>query len=495
AQDAPPATKLQTTEGMDPEVVSHLDALVAKVDANPRDAELHADLGLGYEANTLFEPALRCYSIAAVMLPDKPEWRYRLGRMLLAVGELEAAEKELAIAADALKNTPVIQAYLGSVRLDLGDISGSEAAWAAAIAGEAKQQGVVFPSSRVGMAMVRYAQERYEEAAALCREAIQHQPPYRHAHYLLAMCLFELGNDDMAELELALGMKAWPQFPTDPHAPRLAAHAKGYHHRMMTVENLLVGGQVQQALMMVQAVITDRPEDAMALNVLAKCQTALGQQAQAMETLLRSEQVDDTNVDTKIQLAVAFLNKAMGEVDPEQRAATVAEIIARTTAALQLAPRQGRSHFYHGFALLAQGNGQAAFDEMSLALRLGCDEPQLYRQLTTLAAQMNRLRDMVAFAERNVAQNPLDTGARQLLIQAYLTDKQLDEAEAAVTKLETFGDPNLAQWIPQVRRFIEVERAKLTPQPGPPLDEKDQGPTAPVKDGGEKQPSSDKQPK
>lgn len=398
--------------------------------------------------------------------------------MLLALGDLEAAEKELAVAAEALKNTPVIQAYLGSVRLDLGDIEGSEAAWSLAIAGEAKQQGMVFPSSRVGLAMVRFEQERYEEAAALCREAIQHQPPYRHAHYLLSMCLFELGDDDMAELELALGMKAWPQFPPDPHGQRLAAHSKGYHHRMMTIENLMAGGRTQQAMMMVQAVVNDRPEDAMALNVLAKCQTALGQQAQALETLLKSEQLDDRNVDTKIQLAVALLNKAMGEVDPEARALVVEEILARTTAALQLAPRQGRSHFYHGFALLAKGDGQTAFNEMSLALRLGCDEPQLYQQLTTLAAQMNRLRDMVMFAERNVAMNPLDLGARQLLIQAYLTDKQLDQAETALDKLERFGDPNLAQWIPQVRSYLALERAKLEPAVGPPIDDKDQGPSS-----------------
>ena len=85
AQDAPPPVKLPSTEGMDPEVVSHLEALIATVEATPGDAELHADLGLAYEANTIFEPAAQCYRNVIAMLPDRPEWRYRLGVMLTDV--------------------------------------------------------------------------------------------------------------------------------------------------------------------------------------------------------------------------------------------------------------------------------------------------------------------------------------------------------------------------------------------------------------------------
>jgi Flp pilus assembly protein TadD len=474
AQDGYPPATLPSFEGMDPEVVSHIEQQVKLVLEDPADGERHAELGLAYEANTCFEAAERSYRNAVALLPDKPEWVYRLGVALIANGKLVEAERVLTRAADALKNTPVIQARLGAARLDLGDIEGAEQAWEAAIAAEAKQEGApIIPQSRVGLAQVRFEQGRYQDAVALLEEALGVYRTYRHAHYLLGLCLYELGDDERADIELAMGLKAWPEFPADPHQPRLAAHAKGYNRRMMVIENILAAGDARGALTMLELMLSGRPDDVLVLNLMARAQQRLGQPALALETLRKSEALDSGNVSTLIALAVALINGSGQAPDDETRAAMLTEALEKTQAAVAVAPRQGRVHFFNGLALLATGNGQGAFSEMSLGMNLGCDEPDLYRQLTTLAAQMGRLRVMIEFAEKNAARRPFDLAALQLLIQAYLTDNRLDEAEAVLLRLKKFHVPDLAPFTQRVEEHIAQKRAEQAPQSGPPVDDDD----------------------
>ena len=476
AQDGIPPAKLPTTTGMDPELVSHIEQHVAAVVAAPGDGLLHAELGLVYEANTCFEPAAQSYRNAIELLPNNPEWRYRLGKVLVEIGDLVPAEKQLRLAAQALKNTPVIQARLGQVLLELGDLEGAEAAWLAAISAEAKQPGQpMYPQSRVGLAGVRYEQGRFDEAIKLCEQAIQANPGYRHARYLLAMNLFEVGQEDRAELELAAGMKAWPEFPPDPHAPKLSSHGKGYQRRMMSVENMMMAGNIPGALEQVEAILTTSQADTLALNLKGRCLQTLGQLDQAIEIFRISEAADGGKVDTKLFLAISLLNRSGTLTDAEQKGAMLEEARAKTQAALQLAPRQGRAHFFHGFALLASGDGQGAFAEMNIALRLGCDEPEIYRQMTQLAANLGRMREMIQFAEKNASAKPRDPAALQLLIQAYLTDKKIDEAEVALARLESFGVPQLANFVASVKQFIVQARTPPPPVSGPPIEDgKDQ---------------------
>lgn len=466
--------KLPTTTGMDPEIVSHIEQLVAAVEAAPADGAAHADLGLGYEANTCFEPAAQSYRHAVALLPESPEWRYRLGKTLLDIGDVEEALVELEAAAAVLKNTPVIQAYLGHARMQVGDLDGAEAAWQAAIDGEAKQPGeMIFPQSRVGMAGVRFEQGRFAEAVALCEEALGVYPTYRHAHYLLGLSLFEVGQDVRAEYELSLGMKAWPEFPPDPHGPRLAGHAKGYQRRMMMAENMMMAGQLQQAIAAVDMVLAKDASDGMALTLKARCQQGLGQLDPAIQTFRKAEEVDAENVNTKIFLSIALLNRSGSVADEEARSAMLAEALEKARQAVMLAPRQGRAHFFLGFALMATGDSQSAFGEMNIALRLGCDEPQIYTQLTQLAASMGRMSEMITFAEKNVQNNPVDPNALRLLIQAYLTDSRFDEAEATNARLAGLGIPQMAGFVNQVKQHIEANRPPQEPDSGPPMADED----------------------
>ena len=110
---------------------------------------------------------------------------------------------------------------------------------------------------------------------------------------------------------------------------------------------------------------------------------------------------------------------------------------------------------------------------MNIALRLGCDEPQIYTQLTQLAASMGRMSEMITFAEKNVQNNPVDPNALRLLIQAYLTDSRLDEAEATNARLAGLGIPQMAGFVNQVKQHIEANRPAKQPDSGPPMADED----------------------
>ncbi len=468
AQETFPPVQLPTYTGMDPAVVDHIKEYVAKVAADPGNGELHAELGLVYEANTCFAPAAASYQNAIALVPEPAQWSYRLGVMQVSLGEYEEARKSLEAAAAKLRNTPVILARLGAVRLDLGDVEGAEEAWLQAIAGEAKQpQQIAWPQSRVGLAAVRMAQERFQEAATLLEEALAAYSTYRHAHYLYGLCLFELGEEERGELELKRGVSAWPEFPPDPHRPRLDVHAVGYHRRMMGVENLLRSGQLQQGMVKIQEMIAERPDDPSALNLLAKAQMMGGQLDASLETLRRSEQLDPRRVQTKIDLSVTLMNLLQRQQDPAKRAEVLGQVMAITEAAVKLAPRQGRVRFYRGMAYLMSAQVtqdgqqvQAAFSEVNLALQLGCQEPDLYARLVELTVSMGRQQDMLHFAKANADKHPDDPGAVTLLVRAQLTVGDLDGAEKTLVRLEAMQNPQLAAFIQQVKAHIAQQRAQ-----------------------------------
>ena len=150
AQDAPEPVRV-IDEGLDPEVRGLIDALYQAAERDPGNADVHVELGLAYEANTMFGPAAASYSNVIALAPEKKQWAYRLGVMQQALGDIESALESVRVAAEAFKNTPVIQARLGDLLLTMGEVDEAAQAWERAIEAESKQpQAIKWPASRVG---------------------------------------------------------------------------------------------------------------------------------------------------------------------------------------------------------------------------------------------------------------------------------------------------------------------------------------------------------
>lgn len=467
SQDGLPPVQVPGLEGMDPELVAKIEETVALVLASPTDGAVHAQLGMVYEANTLFPSAVKSYERAVTLLPDRPEWVYRLAVVQLAAGRPVLALENMRLAASKLKNTAVIQARLGAMLLGIGEIDEAEAAWSQAIASEAVQAApVAWPQSRVGLAQVRMQQERFEEALALLEEALTPYPSYRHAHYLSGLCLLELGEDERGELELRRGVNAWPEYPPDPHQPQLSELAVGFMTRMRNAEGLLMAGRPQDAMGALQEILAARPDDFLALNMLAKAQAMSELFTIAAETYRRSDSIKSDHYVTKIELAIALMNSIGQETSQEQAQAWLEEALQKMREAVALAPRVGRAHFYLGVVLQrsAGSDPQAlggALAEMSLALSLGCQDPMLFQSLAQLSAQTGRTREMLAFAKVHAERNPDDSPAHVFLAQASLKLDLRDEALAAIAHAQAIapGDPKVLQLVEMFRAEIAKRNA------------------------------------
>lgn len=489
-QELPPPVELAGTGNMDPEVVALIAERVAAVKAaneaakaaqgeavaaaRTKAGEAQAELGLAYEGNTMWTPARNAYANASKLMPDKPEWRYRLGVCQVSIGDAQDALETFRQVAKELSNTAVVQARLGDTALLLGHIEEAEAAWQAAINSEAKlPNNLRFPQSRVGLAQVRFEQGRLGQAESLLREALSLNSSYRHARYILGQVLSEQGRDEEAEFELARGLNAWPSFPPDPHGARISAYAAGYGRRMMMVENMMQAGKIPQAMQALQVLTQERPEDHFVLNLIARGMTMQGQMEQAYAILKRSDTLNPRVQDTKIEIAINLVNRSTRIEDQEARVAMMQDAANVITAAIQLAPLRGRPWLYRGLIQLqtidssnpqaAQEAMQGATQSLQRAHMLGCREPQLYEQLAQVYANMGRTKDMIKFAQEGARRTPDNPGSWMFLARALLTVQQFDGALVALKRAEAVSTSN-PQLAAQVSEFATRMRAAVKQQ-------------------------------
>ena len=459
-QDPPTPVSVEDMNSMDPEISSLIASVLALAQKDPTSGAAHAELGLVYEANTLYHAAVRSYTNALELLGDSPEWTYRRAVVLEASGDPVAALADMRKAANALKNTPVIQARLGTMLLAQGDIRGAEGAFMQAIAAEAKQpQPRAWPQSRVGLCQVRIAQESWIEPSEILERIVAENPGYRHAHYLLGLCYLELGRDTDAKAHLQAGVNAWPEYPPDPHQPRLDVYSAGYHRRMMGIENMLMGGQIEPAIRSLTEMLAANSNNHAVLHLLGRAHLMAGNLDLGIETLRKAESAHPQSVDIKIELGTALMNKmAMGvaTMDVETRQAIVNEVMGKAQDAVSTAPNLGRAHYFMGLVLSftldpADPDPQtanSALQSMSAALQLGCSEPQLFERLAGLYAQTGRKAEMLRFAMANAERNMGNPSAFIFLARAQFTVGNATQAVAAAKRAF-----DLAPREPQVAMF------------------------------------------
>jgi tetratricopeptide (TPR) repeat protein len=459
-QDPPTPVSVEDANSMDPEISALIASVLALAQEDPASGAAHAELGLVYEANTLYRAAVRSYTNALALLDDSPEWIYRRAVVLEASGDPIAALADMRRAANALKNTPVIQVRLGTMLLAQGDVQGAEGAFMQAIAAEAKQpQPVAWPQSRVGLCQVRIAQESWIEPSEMLERIVAENPDYRHAHYLLGLCYLELGRDADAKAHLQAGVNAWPEYPPDPHQPRLDGYSAGYHRRMMGIENMLMGGQIEPAIRSLTEMLAADSNNHAVLHLLGRAHLMAGEVDLGIETLRKAESAHPHSVDIKIELGTALMNRmamSIANTDVETRQSIVNEVMSKAREAVSTAPNLGRAHYFLGlvysFTLDPSApdpqTANAALQSMSTALQLGCSEPQLLERLAGLYAQTGRQGEMLRFAVANAERNMGNAGAFLFLARAQFTVGNATQAVGAAKRAF-----DLAPREPQVAMF------------------------------------------
>jgi tetratricopeptide (TPR) repeat protein len=409
--------------GMDPELASLVQTFVERVEASPSDPEAHGELGLVYEANSMSHEAEQCYEKAALLQPESARWRYRQGIVQRTAGKLEEALVNMRRAYEKAPEVKLILIRLGEMLLDDGKL-----AEARKICEEAVKHGGDSPESWLGLANVHLAEGNPEKTVELCEKALEMDPSYQAAHYSLGLAYRAQGRTEDALRELRVGEGALRRYPQDQFDLRLRDYGVGYGRRMGRIEVMAQSGQAKEAVLELEKILQDRPEDPAVLGLMARTQLGLGQPHKALEYLQRSRRIGEVGYQLELDTCSAFY--ALQDI---ARATTHAQ------AAVDLAPRIGRTHFVLGACRLASQDVEGAYQSLTMAHRNGFKVAELYLQLAQVCGMTNRAEEMAKYSDIAIEMAPDNSHAYILGVQAHLMLGQVSQARAELERAKAIA--------------------------------------------------------
>jgi len=447
--DGPEPVTLSNTSAMDPGVVTLVEEWVGKVEDAPQDGQLRGQLGLVYEANKMFHEAEQSYAQAVDLLEDgvaDAPWRYRRAIMLRENGD-PAAGLELMIAVSKdLTRTPVIQARLGDMLMEAGRVEEAEAAVQHGIdvvldpgnAALYDARALFLPALYVQMGRFKLRQDEPAEAVELAKKALEINPEFTSAHYVMGTAYQALGKDEDAARELELGVDTVKVYPPDPHFRELSEYAAGYGQRMGRIERMIASGNTQQALIELEPLLVERPEDGAVLNLAARANSFSGNFQRALELLEKSVELKPDSYQTQVDLAI--VNTNLGQLD---------EALAHADEAVRLGPEAGQTHYFRGLILMQREDYQESLEAFKTAQTKGCKEPALFGYMAQLCTPelLDHPQDMKQYADLAVQELPGDPTAQWLVAEAHANLGDMETARTALAALRQLAptDPRVAQ--------------------------------------------------
>ncbi|WP_143049801.1 tetratricopeptide repeat protein [Asanoa ishikariensis] len=248
-----------------------VEAMRAARAANPDDPQIAYELGLLLYDSGAYEEALACAEQAHAGLPDSPLVRLLRGQLFRATGATERAIEDLEVAARAQPDLVDAQAALGEAYRVVGRLAEALTALTAAIEVEPDDGW-----SLASRGAARQALGDADGALEDLRRAIGRGAEPSFAVWWLREALRDTVDSD--DLVAEIGAAA-AGYPDDPDVQEVYADAlqdaRRYAEAAATAERGLVG----------------RPDHVGLLRSLGWAQSALGEQARAVETLERAANV------------------------------------------------------------------------------------------------------------------------------------------------------------------------------------------------------------
>ena len=206
-----------------------LDKRLEAVQRTPQVASAWGNLGLALEANRLWAEAGRAYRRATELDSKDLTWQYRRAVVEYRQGDYAAAERRLRGLAEEFAQLPVaVRHRLGVLLTEAGQLQEAE---------EVLRQAVEQLPDRAelltSLADVLAQQGENEQAARLLQRALQSDPQYGPAHYLLGSLLIRSDQQRMKQLanrHLALGRRGECSFANKAGDPLTGSEGSARGH-------------------------------------------------------------------------------------------------------------------------------------------------------------------------------------------------------------------------------------------------------------------------
>ncbi len=185
------------------------------------------------------------------------------------------------------------------------------------------------------------------------------------------------------------------------------------------------------------------PDDAKIAVALAKLDTRLGKQNEALELFRRLESRDPRNPENALNLGIALASD--GNYD---------EALNLATRAVELNPSASSGHYLRGKVLVDLSRADDAQREYQLALSLSPDDALALYELAILDESMGRTKEEIPLLEHLVRIRPGVANDHFLLGRALLHEGQTAKAEMAFRDAVRL-DPNHRAALYSLSRLLQ----------------------------------------
>ncbi len=163
------------------------------------DSALHHKLvGTAYEAEGSYTKALKSFQAALSKDPNLPEVAFAIGFVHFKQRDYQEAgiwlQRELAVQPCHARSSY----YLGEISALTRDLVDAEEHYLRALSCDES-----YPAALAGLGAVHAKQQRFDDALATLRKAVELGPDHAEARYNLAQVLLRVGRREEAEVELA----------------------------------------------------------------------------------------------------------------------------------------------------------------------------------------------------------------------------------------------------------------------------------------------------
>ena len=325
----------------DASVLALIDGLVEKVRSNPDVAGTHRELGYAYLTNSAWPQAVQSLRHAQSLAPDDFEVRYHLAEALAETGELDERLSVLeGMIEDMATYTPALY-HLGIEYLDRDRLEDA----AKAFQGVETQQPKL-PHGAIGLGEVAMARGNPQVAVDHFERALELAPGESYARLQLGQAYAQLGNAKRAQaLSEAVAGTGRPRM-NPPSVSKMERYQVSWGARLNRAIGHLGREEAGPALVLLEALHEEDPEQEVCLNNLAVAYMRLGRFDEALATIDKALAVKPEQHESLWNRASCYYKKGLieREAGKEKEAeAFLVQALDTLKECIRISPRMPRA--------------------------------------------------------------------------------------------------------------------------------------------------------
>jgi tetratricopeptide (TPR) repeat protein len=409
---------------LEPGVAQAVGARLEKVRESPAEAAPRFELGMVYDANSLYEAAQEAYSQTVQLDMEHGQAHYHSARMLRELGRLD--ESRLAIDRALELEPRYAPAHRRSAEwyLQSGDFDAAERGFT-----RVRELEPLWPDGILGLAHLALVRDDPQDAADMAREVIAAYPKSSYAQHLLGSALRDMGHPDEAEAAFALaagGVPAW----RDPWVDVVEARLSGHSLSMVAARTCLERGQFEEASERLAVLHARDPDDVTVQGMWTAALTGLERYDEALQMLMAARARQPEHF--RIELNLAIVHRRRGDLDLS---------LEHVQRAIELHPGHPAVYMVQGRVLRDRQEAAKAITALEMALRLGEDPRRVIPRIGSLQVSLQRWADAAVTYERATQEMPEDASLQATLAGCLAEAGDHEGALAALSRARAI-DPD-----------------------------------------------------